>query len=125
MGRVHRFVSNAGVQVILQAGLVLLILIIAVWRDLQVGHWKYTVPVLLVSLAASYFFRNAMVANCEIARIVMNAVLVAAIIALLVVGTLCGLRPLWLRMIVAGFIGLYLGSYFWLLSDARITVEHR
>jgi len=125
MGRLRRFADNAGVQVLVQTGVVLLILVFAVWRDLQVGYWMYTVPVLLVALGASYFVRSLLVDNFRVVRIVMNVALVAAIIVLLVVGGLWGLKPLWLRLSVAAFVGLYLGCYFWLLSDDRITIESR
>jgi len=125
MGRLRRFADNAGVQVLVQTGVVLLILVFAVWRDLQVGYWMYTVPVLLVALGASYFVRSLLVDNFRVVRIVMNVALVAAIIVLLVVGGLWGLKPLWLRLAVAAFVGLYLGCYFWLLSDDRITIESR
>jgi len=125
MGRLRRFAGNAGVQVLVQTGIVLLILVFAVWRDLQVGYWMYTVPVLLVALGASYFLRSLLVDNFRVVRIVMNVALVAAIIVLLVVGSLWGLKPLWLRLLVAAFVGLYLGCYFWLLSDDRITIESR
>ena len=121
MNRLTRFFSNTGAIAIAQCAIVGIILFFAMRKDVASGLWIITLPVLLVSFFAGYPVRNWLVDHLRLTRILMNSVAVAGMICVVVLRRLKGEEPVAVRIALAAFIGLYMGLYFWLMSDQRIT----
>jgi hypothetical protein len=122
MDRLTRFATNAGVQGCLFSGVVAIIVLFGMVRDFRLGHWVVTLPLLLAALSLTYTIRAFLVDNVSIMRVVMNFVAIAGIAAVAFLPKAVGPEPLWLRVMVIGFLGIYMGCYFWMLSDDRITL---
>ena len=122
MDRFTRFARNAGVQGCLFSGIVAAIVVFALIRDFRTGHWVVTVPLLLGTLALTYTIRGILVENISVMRVVMNIIAVLGIAAVVLLPKMAGPEPLWVRALIVGFLGTYMGCYFWMLSDDRIVV---
>jgi len=122
MDRFTRFARNAGVQGCVFTGIVAVIVIFGLIRDFRMGHWIVTVPLLLGTLGLTYAIRAILVENISVMRVVMNIIAVLGIAAVVLLPKMAGPEPLWMRALIIGFLGTYMGCYFWMLSDDRIVV---
>ena len=123
MNRLKRFRRNAGIR---GSGAIRVLLLLfglgfLVVHDIQSGFWVYSLPLLAATFLVTYLVRNWLVEHFAIARVAMNVLLVVAV----VISTIPSQRESdspWLNALIVGFLGAYLGCYFWLLSDERIEV---
>ncbi len=122
MARFSRFANNAGVQGCLFSGIVAVIVVFGLIRDFRMGHWIVTVPLLLGALGLTYTIRGILVENISVMRVVMNILAILGIAAVVLLPKMDGPEPLWMRALIIGFLGTYMGCYFWMLSDDRIAV---
>jgi len=122
MNRIQRFFLNAGIAGIIQVLLVGIVLYFALRKDVGTGLWVLTIPSLIVSFAFGYMFRRQLVLHFRVTKIAMNVVAACALILLVVLGRPESEPPA-LRVMLCCFIGLYVGLYFWLLSDPLIGRE--
>jgi hypothetical protein len=121
MERIKQFQRNAGTMGALQTlAVIAFIFLFAVPRDIVTGQWIITVPILAVVLTVPYFARDFLVYNFNWLSWVMNACAVTGIIIAFLNRGQAQPEPLWLRATLAGCIGLYIGCYFWMLSDPRL-----
>lgn len=120
MQRLQRFVQNAGAMGVLQSVAVVIVMCIAIRYDLTMGHWVITLPVLLLAVLVAYVVRNVLVDHFGVMRWVMNGLAAAGIAVVVFSGGFSGSGSLWLRAALAGGIGLYMGCYFFMLSDPRV-----
>jgi hypothetical protein len=122
MGRLTRFIRNAGAQGCVFCAIVAVIVLFGMIRDFRVGHWTVTLPILLATIGLTYTVRSLLVHNISIMRVVMNALAIAGIAAVVLLPKVAGPEPLWMRALMIAFLGTYMGCYFWMLSDDRIAV---
>ena len=121
MQRLQRFVHNAGILGTAQTLAVCVLLCIVLWADAMTGRWIVTAPILLAALVAAYAIRNFLVENFTWVGRVMNVLVVVAITAYFLSGGQPVPRSFWLSAALFGCFGLYIGCYFWLLSDPRLA----
>ena len=90
------------------------------------GDWPIFVTAVLASFFAAYALRNLLVENFRISRWILNgAVILGAAAGFLLRKRAPELiESLEATLICGAFIGLYLGCYFWLLSDPRVEREN-
>lgn len=91
------------------------------YQAVQTGAWVYSFPLLAAAFLVTYLIRDWLVDHLEVVRAAMNVLLIVAVIASLIPGIRGSDSP-WLNALMIGFLGTYLGCYFWLLSDERIEV---
>jgi hypothetical protein len=123
MTRVRRFLENTGTRGWIQLALVIVALGLVVADGLTSGLWLYTLPMLLVSLAATYAVRNVLVENVRTVQPVMSGLAIVAIVASILFRESAFSDSWWFNVLIVAFVGSYLGAYFWLVSDPRIVVE--
>jgi hypothetical protein len=117
MNRMKRFGENAGIR-----GILLVIALIFIFvQDLRSGLWSYTVPLFVLMFLVTYPFRGWLVKHLGGVRTVMNSLAIVAIIASVIFRGSAFSESLWFAIVVVGFVGAYLGCYFWLLSDERVA----
>ena len=121
MQRLKRFVHNAGILGTTQTLAVCVLLCIVLWADAMTGRWIVTAPILLAALIAAYAIRNFLVENFIRVRRVMNLLVVVAISAYFLSRGQPVPQTFWLNATLSGCLGLYIGCYFWLLSDPRLA----
>jgi hypothetical protein len=122
MERFKRFVSNAGAYGCLSTGVVAVIVLFGIARDCRTGDWVVTAPLLLCAFGLPYGVRGFLIDNLSVVRVVMNAFVVCGIAMAVLMPRPVGPEPLWLRVAILGFLGTYIGCYFWMLSDERVRV---
>lgn len=122
MQRIHRFFGNVGPAGLIQSGVLIFIVGVALTYEFRTGTWIYSVPVLLAVFCAGYLIRDLLVDNLGIVARLMNMLAIAGIVLALLMPRMAGANPLPMRLAILGFIGAYLGCYFWMLSDARVTL---
>jgi len=115
-----RFFENAGGKNCIRFALVLIVLCFAVVKDLQTGLAVVTVPIIVAGLLLPCVVRSWLVDHFEVVRTVLNVVALLCIVAALVVPKQQGVEPSALRIALAAVFSLYMGVYFWVLSDSRI-----
>lgn len=123
MNRTARFFRNNGVVAAIQCAIVGIIVFYSIRKDIASGLWVITLPLVLAGFLAGYPIRNWLVDNVKLTRILMNSVAIGAVIILVLVGKLEGEEPAALRIGLSAGIGLYMGLYFWLMSDERISTQ--
>ena len=121
MQRLKRFVHNAGILGTAQTLAVCVLLCIVMWADAMTGRWIVTVPILLTALVAAYAIRDFLVENFIRVRRVMNVLVVVGIGAYFLSRGQPVPQSFWLSAALFGCFGLYIGCYFWLLSDPRLA----
>lgn len=120
--RLKRFVSNANVQGCLSTGVVAIILLFGIIRDCRTGDVVFTVPLLATAFGLPYVVRGFLIDHLSVVRMVMNTFAVCGIAMVMFIPKPAGPEPLWLRATIIGFLGAYMGCYFWMLSDERVRV---
>ena len=105
------------------SGVIAIIVLFGMVYDLRMGHWVVTLPILVAALGLTYTIRGFLVNNVSTMRDVMNIVAIASIAANLLLPKAVGPEPLWLRAMMIGFLSIYMGCYFWMLSDENITAN--
>lgn len=123
MTRFHRFAENAGLVRILQSVVVLALMGFALRRDFSTGNWTFTVPLLAGVFVLAFLIRDFLVENFSWVRWIMNAAVIAGILAA-VFSRKVAPEPLWIKAAIAGCLGFYMSCYFWTLSDERMAIEH-
>ncbi|QDU63959.1 hypothetical protein Pan216_48400 [Planctomycetes bacterium Pan216] len=119
MLRLKLLLRNAGVAGILQLSVVALIFFFALRRDISTGDAVLTIPILAGVLVFSYLIREFLIDHFDVVRWIMNGVAVVGIILFVVLRNVEMVEPLWLRALIVGVFGFYMGCYFWMLSDWR------
>lgn len=117
MNRVKRFGQNAGIRGIL----LVIVLIFLIVQDIRSGLWIYTAPLLVSMFLVTYLLRGWLVEHLESVRTAMNTLAMVAILVSVISRGSEFSKSLWLAVVVVGFVGAYLGCYFWLLSDERVV----
>jgi len=123
MTRLRRFVVNAGLKGCLLTLLVAVAVGFAIRKDVEMGLWGYTVGVLVCTACVAYLFRDVLVEHFAVTGVVMNVLLLVALLVGIVGRRWLPQDEAWFRIAAAAFLGTYLGCYFWLMSDERITVK--
>lgn len=115
-----RFVQNAGVSNSGRFLLVLVMLYFALAKDLKIGLIPITLPVALFGLVGPRVVRDWLIDHFEGIKIIMNLVVVIGVVVAAFVGKSKTAEPESLRIALCAAFSLYIGVYFWVLSDARI-----
>jgi hypothetical protein len=121
--RLQRFLENTGTRGWIQLALVVVALGLVVAHSLTSGLWSFTLPALLVSLAATYILRNVLVENVRTVQPIMSGLAIVAIVASILFRGSAFSDSWWFNVLIVVSVGSYFGAYFWLLSDPRIVVE--
>jgi hypothetical protein len=122
MKRVQRFIANAGAAGFARSLVVLIIIYFAMRKDFATGLWHFTFPCLILCFFLSFPFRHQLVLRFQVTRIALNVIAVIGFVILLFTGRHVS-EPAYLRILLSLFIGLYMGIYFWLLSDPMVSRE--
>jgi hypothetical protein len=120
--RFTRFVKNAGGAGIIQILIMGIFFFFVLRKEIGSGQWLYTVPMMLIAFFATYPARNILVDHVGVTRVVMNALVVGTFV-LLFVAMPEGERSRGRDLAIMAGVGLYMGAYFWLLSDERIGTQ--
>jgi hypothetical protein len=124
MHRIQRFVKNAGRLGCIQLGAFFFGLVLIIWPDFQSGLWIFTIPALILGFCVSYLIRHLVFEHLWLARRIINAITLLAIIAVAVSRGGDVVESPWLSIFIVGFIANYTGSYFWMLSDERLRLNN-
>jgi len=117
--RLALFRRNAGPVAIAQIAVIAILLFFAIRRDIIDGRWWLSLPAFAAAFAAPYLLRDWLVAHLRPALWTMNVIAVVAIVAVVTLDAPKP-EPAWFRVSVATGMGLYLGCFFWTLSDWRV-----
>ena len=123
MARLSQFASNAGGVGCVQCILVSVMLFFFLRADVRNGIGHLTVPLVFVCFFVAYLSRDKLVDNVALVRVAMNSCLVVAVIATFALRDHVILPSPWDRIAGASSLSLYMGCYFWLLSDQRIIIR--
>ena len=122
MSRIARFARNAGsmgtVMTAIMAGFVIYVLI----ANPEGANARLLVPVLFLAFFAMYPLRGLLVDHLETTRRILTGMIILGGLAVFVLGRAPG-KPLdqpegQLGIVI--YLGIYMGGYFWLLSDPRV-----
>ena len=121
MERIRRFVRNAGWAGAIPFAIVALgLAVFIIPRDIRLGRWGYTLPAFCLPALGAYPIRKLLVEHIANVRRIMNGLVISAAIALAALGRLIPTEELWFSVLLAAFMGAYLGCYFWMLSDEEV-----
>ncbi|QDT99220.1 hypothetical protein [Gimesia aquarii] len=123
MNRLERFHQNAGLLGIAQVCIILFVLYSALSKDMRLGIAIYTIPSVAILFFATYMIRNILVDYVELTRKIMNVCAVLIIVIFILFEKKFNQENLLFRLFMASFLSAYISSYFWLLSDFRISHE--
>ena len=115
-----RFSQNAGVANSGRFIFVLVILFFALAKDARIGLITVTMPLALFGLLGPRLIRDSLIDHFDVIKVIMNTFVIAGIVAAAVVGKSKSAEPELLRIALCAVFSLYIGIYFWVLSDARI-----
>lgn len=115
-----RFIQNAGAKNSFRCLAVLLVLGFALAKDFRTGLGMATLPVVVLGFFSPLAIRDWLIARFEVVRMVLNVFAVVCIVAVMAVPKPQGEEPAALRVAIAAVFSLYMGAYFWVLSDERI-----
>jgi phosphatidylserine synthase len=119
MTRLRRFIQNAG---FLGAGLnlfVFIILLLLAQSALKRGDY-IIVPIILGGLFGPYLIRAQLVEHARATQQLMNLAWFALMALILAQFFTTIQLPSWTGIAIIATLALYIGVYFWLLSDRRI-----
>ena len=102
MQRIHRFSGNVGPAGLIQSGVLIFIVGVALTYEFRAGTWIYTVPILLATFCAGYLIRDLLVDNLEVTARLMNVLAIAGIVIALLMPRLAGANPLPMRLAILG-----------------------
>lgn len=123
MDRFQRFAHNAGTLGIIQTVIVAIVFGLAALKDLSTGDWIFTLPPLIGLFVLAYFVRGVLVNWRRVVQVSLMIAFAAALITVIFFSpTTAAGEPLWWRVLLSSFVGLYMGCFFWLFSDPRILV---
>ena len=123
MNRLERFYQNAGLLGIAQTCIILFVLYLALSKDMRLGIAIYTIPSVAILFFATYTIRNKLVDYVELTRKIMNMCALLIIVLFILFAKKFNQENLLFRLFMASFFSSYISSYFWLLSDSRISHE--
>lgn len=123
MERLRNFGQNAGFSGVAQILVVLVLVAFTVLQDLQTGLWIYSLPILGTVFLIAFLVRELLVEHITVARWIMNTCAIAGIATFLYFRNSETPLPLGLELFLTGFVGLYAGCYFMMLSDPRVAVS--
>ena len=115
MDRLKRFYRVSGWR----GALFLAALVFFVGYEVYIGLWLYTVPVLFAALLVTYLSRDYLVDHAELVRKVSNYAIWVVLIAALLFRSKATPQSLPMNIFLMAFVGLFVGSFFWILSDDR------
>ncbi len=120
--RFVRFARNAGFRGTARTLLVLAAFAVLLAREGTGGNRATLAAAAVIGVVLAYLGRELLLKSVRTTAIAMNAVLLLALVAAFAGNRLLQMKeqPVALGLVVAAFLGLYLGSYFWLLSDPRV-----
>lgn len=121
MNRLERFYQNAGLLGIAQVCIISFVLFFALSKDMRLGIAIYTIPAVAILFFATYIFRNILVDHVELTRKIMNMCALLIIVIFILFEKKFNQENLLFRLFMASFLSSYISSYFWLLSDFRIS----
>lgn len=124
MNRLERFHQNVGLLGIAQTCIILIVLYFVLSKDLRLGIAIYTIPSVVILFFATYAIRNILVDYVELTRKIMNVCAFLIIVLFILFEKKFNQDNLLFRLFMTSFLASYISSYFWLLSDARISREH-
>ena len=120
MHALTRFVQNAGAANSGRFLLVMVILCFALAKDLKIGLIPITLPLALFGLLAPRLVRDWLIDHFETLKVIMNLLVILGVVVAAYIGKSKSTEPESLRIGLCAVFSLYLGVYFWVLSDARI-----
>lgn len=120
MQALARFIKNAGAANSIRFLIVLVILYFALAKDLKIGLILITLPVALCGLLGPRLVRDWLIEHFEVLKMIMNVMVILAVLAAAYFGKSKTDEPDSLRIVLCGIFSLYIGVYFWVLSDSRI-----
>ncbi len=125
MDRFGRFFKNSTLSEFLRILLALALILVAGARDIRNGTWPLTLPFLGAAFVAAYAWRNFLVTRMPATGYALNVALFIGLVALFIGrrSFAGGPEPWPMTAAFLAFLGFYLGSFFFLLSDARIVRE--
>jgi hypothetical protein len=116
--RFPRFFKNSGTVGSIQLLVFAVLLFFAMKRDFGSGVWVITLPVFIGSLFITYPFRDWLIENYPTVHKVMNGIAITGLIIYFF------FRPEeetnLIRIVFCFFIGTYIGTFFWILSDENV-----
>ena len=115
MDRLKRFYRVSGWR----GALFLAALVFFIGYEIYIGLWVYTVPVLFAALLVTYLSRNYLVDHAELVRKVSNYAIWVVLIAALLFRSKATPQSLPMNIFLMAFVGLFVGSFSWILSDDR------
>lgn len=121
--RLRRFTENAGIWGGIRLVLIVVVMFLIISPDSASSTWLYTIPTLIIAFTVTYPMRDLLVRHVHaVARGLNILVFLGLAGAFLARGTMFA-NAWWMSVLVVAFVGGYLGTEFWLLSDPRIMVE--
>ena len=115
-----RFVSNAGAANSGRFLLVLVLLYFALSKDAKLGLIPITLPLTIIGLSGPRFIRDRLIDHFDLIKKIMNVLVIIGVLAAAYFGKSKAPEPASLRIGLCAAFSLYIGIYFWVLSDPRI-----
>lgn len=121
MNRIQHFLSNAGKLGTAQTVVVSLAVVALVAFSFKAGDIEFIVAAVLFAAGVAYAARGYLVDHVGFAQWLMNIAAVGTPITLFVFQEHLDVEKFWVRCSASAWATLYLGCYFWMLSDPSIT----
>ncbi len=123
MSRLKRFFRNAGALGIVQVLVLAFVLFFCLRRDYLAGTLFFTLTAMVGGFCVPYGFRHVLIRHAKVIARLMNVVALVGIVYALFLRVEPSDESIVLRTGLAAIMSLYMGCYFWLLSDERVAVK--
>lgn len=123
MNRILHFFSNVRGIYWLQLIWVGYVLFVNIRADLLMGIWPYTLTALILPIFLFFFIKEFLVEHSTWSSLIMNGIIIAWVGLVSFVIPRENFMTLPGRIAVSLFLGIFLGVYFWLFSDPRISTR--
>lgn len=119
--RFSRFIQNAGIRGVAFFFIVVIGMFFTLRKDLELGILPLTLFVMGIGGFISYRARSFLVDSLPYTKYALNILLLTGWITLAIFKESLPHDDTWFRVLLTGGFATYLGCYFWLLSDERVT----
>jgi len=120
--RVRRFIENAGIWGGIRLVIILAAVVLIITQDAASSTRLYTVPAFVIAFATTYAVRNLLVRNVRTVARILNILIFFALAGSFLARESQFADTWWMNVLVVAFVGAYMGTEFWLLSDSRVVV---
>jgi hypothetical protein len=120
--RLRHFIENTGIWGGIKLLLIVVVVILIISQDAAASTRLYTVPALIVSVLLTYAIRDLLVRNAHTVVRILNILIFVGLAGSFLAARSRFADTWWMSTLVVAFVGAYMGTEFWLLSDPRIVV---